>query len=82
MGACQLLLAWGLLVATQQAFPARSLGGLWSAAVASALLPLAAGACLPVRPVPLKALWGRGLAVTAAALAVVALTDLVRGLGG
>ncbi|MFF4848488.1 hypothetical protein [Streptomyces sp. NPDC001194] len=155
MGACQLLLAWGLLVASRRELPAGSLvvfgigsvaavavgflhgwllvkpaavlgrltarltawpqpvavlvllvpvsappallvrgwlsdhvaaapgfGLLWSAAVASALLPMAAGACLRVRPVPLKALWGRGLAVTAVALAVVALTGLVRGLGG
>ncbi|THA29241.1 hypothetical protein [Streptomyces sp. A1547] len=154
VGACQLLLAWGLLVATQEASPggflvmfgvgpvaavavgflhglllvkplallgrltarltawpepvavlvllvpvsappallahgwlrdhvasAPGFGALWACTVASAVLPVVAGACLRVRPVPLRALWGRGLTVTAMAVAVVTMAGFVRDLG-
>ncbi|WP_406181204.1 hypothetical protein [Streptomyces sp. NBC_01006] len=151
VGACQLLLAWGLLVAARQASPVASLvvfgvgsvaavavgflhglllvkpvavlgrltarltawpepvavlvmtvpvsappallahgwlsghlasapgfGVVWASAAASAVLPMVAGACLRVRPVPLRALWARGLAVTAVvAVAAVAMADFV-----
>ncbi|WP_158708586.1 hypothetical protein [Streptomyces sp. NRRL S-244] len=51
---------------------------VWAGAAASAVLPMAAGALLRARPVPLRALWTRGLAVTAAvAVAVVAMADFV-----
>ncbi|MCX5148934.1 MULTISPECIES: hypothetical protein [unclassified Streptomyces] len=154
VGACQLLLAWGLLVATQEASPAGFLvmlgvgsvaavalgflhglllvkplallgrltarltawpepvavlvllvpvsappalmahgwlrdhvasapgfGAVWACTVASAVLPMVAGACLRARPVPLKALWGRGLTVTAAAVAVLTMAGFVMDLG-
>ncbi|MEV0416307.1 hypothetical protein AB0I68_37565 [Streptomyces sp. NPDC050448] len=154
VGACQLLLAWGLLVATQEASPvgflvmfgigsvaavaagflhglllvkplavlgrltarltawpepvavlallvpvsappallahgwlrdhvasAPGFGAVWACTAASAVLPMIAGACLRVRPVPLRALWGRGLTVTAAAVAVVTMAGFVMDLG-
>ncbi|MFE6844162.1 hypothetical protein [Streptomyces sp. NPDC057686] len=154
VGACQLLLAWGLLVATQRASPVGFLvmfgvgpvaavavgflhglllvkplallgrltarltawpepvavlvllvpvsappallvhewlrdhvasapgsGVLWACTVASAVFPLVAGAWFRARPVPLRALWGRGLMVTAAAVAVVTMAGFVRDLG-
>ncbi|MET9884015.1 hypothetical protein ABZZ20_12870 [Streptomyces sp. NPDC006430] len=56
-------------------------GTLWACTAASAVLPVIAGACFRVRPVPLKALWGRGLAVTAAAVAVVTTAGLAAALG-
>ncbi|MFE2146150.1 hypothetical protein ACFXA3_31225 [Streptomyces sp. NPDC059456] len=53
-------------------------GAVWAGTAASALLPMAAGAYLRARPVPLRALWTRGLAVTAAvALALVTTAELV-----
>lgn len=154
VGACQLLLAWGLLVATQSASPTGSLvvfgvgsaaaavvgflhglllvkplavlgrltarltawpepvavlvlmvpvsappallahgwlrdhvasapgfGAVWAVTAASAVLPMIAGACFRARPVPLRSLWGRGLVLTAAAVAVVTMTGFVRELG-
>ncbi|WP_328622029.1 hypothetical protein [Streptomyces sp. NBC_00354] len=154
VGACQLLLAWGLVVATQEASPVGSLvmlgvgsvaavavgflhglllvkplallgrltarltawpepvavlvllvpvsgppallahgwlrdhvasapgsGAVWACTVASAVLPMVAGACFRARPVPLKALWGRGLTVTAAAVSVVTMAGFVMDLG-
>ncbi|MFJ3205204.1 hypothetical protein [Streptomyces sp. NPDC086989] len=53
-------------------------GVVWAGTAASALLPMAAGGYLRARPVPLRALWTRGLAVTAAvAVALVTTAELV-----
>ncbi|MFF3652902.1 hypothetical protein ACFYXV_30225 [Streptomyces sp. NPDC002181] len=70
------LLAHGWLSA--HVAPAPGFGVVWAVAAASAVLPMAAGACLRARPVPLRALWARGLPVTALlAVAVVATADFV-----
>ncbi|WP_030303398.1 hypothetical protein [Streptomyces katrae] len=61
--------------------PAPGFGAVWACTVASAALPMIAGACLRVRPVPLRALWGRGLTVTAVAVAVVTMAGFVTDLG-
>ncbi|KOU16972.1 hypothetical protein ADK52_32520 [Streptomyces sp. WM6372] len=53
-------------------------GVVRAGAAASAVLPMAAGALMRVRPVPLGAPWARDPAVTAAvAVAVVAVADFV-----
>ncbi|MEW2418868.1 hypothetical protein AB0953_35090 [Streptomyces sp. NPDC046866] len=56
-----------------------SFGAVWAGTAACAVLPLAAGAALRARavPVPAKTLWARALTVTAAAVAVTTMAGFV-----
>ncbi|MEV7729466.1 hypothetical protein ACIRP0_36645 [Streptomyces sp. NPDC101733] len=70
------LLRWWL---GERAAAVPGFGLVWAACVASAVLPLLAGAYLRARPVPARVLWVRGAVATGAALAVAAPAVLVWG---